>query len=487
MLVPPGVEFLALGFAVMGRGAVPVFVDPGIGRENLMRCITDAAPDALIGTARAQALRLFGKRIFPRLKFHITASEWIYTGGKNLAFLRKFAASPLPEAEAGPEAFIAFTSGATGAPKGVVFTNEMLATQLDIFRRAFGLEEGTRSLPLLPIFSLFDIALGMTSVCAPIDLRAPLSLDPASVVRIIRELEVRASFGSPTLWRKIAEYCLRGGLKLESLRSVLMAGAPVPAETLKQVQSILGSGQAYTPYGATEALPVTAISGAEIVSQTPAAALTGEQGTAVGGAVPGVEIKIIEITDGEIASSDAMHVLPARTIGEVIVRGPNVSNSYVNRLDATRLGKIACAEGGRPWHRMGDLGYVDEQGKLYFCGRKMHRVVHLGRSYYTVPIERLFNGCPAVHRSALVALAPEGRPAVVVEPDPARWPSSPKEEERFRAELRAIAEASPLTRGIADFFFHRSFPVDARHNAKIYRERLGVWASEQMRAQARAA
>lgn len=474
MLVPPGIEFLALSYAVMGRGATPIFIDPGIGKENLFKCISDAAPDVFIGSPKAQLLRLKGKKLFPNLRFHVTATYIPFTG-PNLSLLDTFSAKELPHAGSPGPGMIAFTSGATGVPKGVVFTNEMLREQLRIFREVFGIEEGLKDLPLLPIFSLFTIALGVCSVFPQIDSSRPLSLEPARVVKIIQDLGIHYSFGSPTLWDKISEYCVRHGEQFTSVKKVLMAGAPVPSSTLSRVQSILPHGEACTPYGATEALPVTMISAREILAASPVSAIGGEVGTLVGKTVSGVNLRIIPLDTPEGAPFASLKSLPPREIGEIIVQGKNISEHYLNRPEAVKSSKLY--DGSIVWHRIGDVGYLDESGNLYFCGRKAHVVRAPERSYFSDPVELVFNAHEQVKRAALVCLSPGGRPAVVVEPYPQFWPTTEAARTRFREELLSLAVAHPVTKAIEQFFFHPSFPVDPRHNAKIFRDRLGEWAS----------
>ena len=477
MLVPPGIDFLALSYAVMARGAVPVYLDPGMGFNNICRCIEEVSPQVFIGSHKAQLLRLLRKELFRRVKFSLTASRWSFVRGRDLSFLKGFAASALPAAPVSDIALIAYTSGATGAPKGVVYTPKMIEAQLKIFTKGFGLKAGAKDMPLLPVFSLFNLAAGIGSVFAPINPAAPLELEPRKIIRIIKELDVQHSFGSPTLWNKIAEYCVRSRQTLPSLEKVLMAGAPVSREVLQRVREALPRGEAFTPYGATEALPVTLTSSKEILGCEPVAAVSGEQGAFMGQRVPGVALMIVRPYEGEIESIMEAKALPPREIGEIIVQGENVSPRYLHRDDATRLAKIK--DGESYWHRMGDVGYLDESGNLYFCGRILHRVCRQERVYYSIPVERIFNAHPKVRRSALVALRPGGEPAIVVEPLPQYWPAARADRDALVSELRVLAARSPLTAEITRFFFHRSFPVDARHNAKIFRDKLGEWASEQ--------
>lgn len=478
MLVPPGVDFLALSYAVMARGAIPVFVDPGMGKENLFRCIQDSEPNFFIGSPKAHLLRYLKPSLFKHLRASVCVSDWLGLGTVTTGTLKKYSAQPLPPVSAPEVALIAFTSGGTGVPKGVLFTQTMVREQLRIFKDVFGLQAPAKDVPLLPIFSLFGLACGVCTVFPPIDTARPLAVNPERIVRIIQDLGVSTSFGSPTLWLKIAEYCVRTRTTLSSLQRVFMAGASVPKQTLQRVADVMPQGEVFTPYGATEALPVTLVSGKELCSLKFESARTGEQGTFVGAPVAGVKLKVIEAIDAGIQDLAQVRELPAYEIGEVIVSGGNVSRSYLNRPEANASAKIQ--DGTSHWHRLGDVGYLDAQGRLYFCGRKTHVVRMPERNYCSDPVELLFNEHAKVKRSALVAYSKNGavEPAVVIEPLPQFWPESNESKEILRRELQAVAKASPLTQSIEKIFFHPSFPVDARHNAKIFRDKLGELVSQ---------
>jgi acyl-CoA synthetase (AMP-forming)/AMP-acid ligase II len=157
-----------------------------------------------------------------------------------------------------------------------------------------------------------------------------------------------------------------------------------------------------------------------------------------------------------------------------------VTRSYFNRPEATALAKIPDPAAGSFYHRMGDLGYLDRQGRIWFCGRKSHRVVTGRESLYTIPCEAVFNTHPAVFRSALVGVrrTTETEPVLCVELEPASRSMAP---DQLRTELQALAVKHAHTRDIKTFLIHPAFPVDIRHNAKIFREKLAVWATKQTR------
>ena len=473
MLVTPGADFLALSYAVMGRGAVPVFIDPGMGVDAVVACMREAEPSGFIGVPRAHLLRLKAGELFRSLRFSVVAGRFPPCGAMRLCDLRRPSAAPptpVPRGDADP-ALVAFTSGATGRPKGVVFTNRMLSEQLAVFRGQFGFRGGDQDLPLLPVFSLFTAALGVGSIFPPLDPSRPLSLVPSQIIRVMRDLGNQTSFGSPALWSKIGEYCRQTGATLPQLRRVFMAGAPVSQTTIDLVKAACPQAESFTPYGATEALPVTIASADDLWQDRPVLAVTGEQGTPVGRAIDGVALRVVQPLTGQPVMP--LVDCPERVIGEIVVSGDTVSREYLRRPEATATSKIH--DGDRVWHRMGDMGYLDAAGHLYFCGRKAHVVSTPDRTFHSVPVENVFNRHPQVRRSALIEVA--GGPALAIEP--ASWPLKPQARQTLAAELRAVGEGDPVTAAIRRFYFHQSFPVDARHNAKIFRDRLGTWAATQ--------
>jgi olefin beta-lactone synthetase len=473
MLVTPGADFLALSYAVMGRGAVPVFIDPGMGVDAVVACMREAQPTGFIGVPKAHLLRLKAAELFRSLRFCVVAGRVPLFGATRLRDLLKPAGgppAPIPR-QADDPALVAFTSGGTGRPKGVIFTNRMLTEQLAVFRGQFGFRGGEQDLPLLPVFSLFTAALGVGSIFPPLDPSRPLSLVPKQIIRVMRDLGNQTSFGSPTLWTKLAEYCRQTGESLPQLRRVFMAGAPVSQATLDLVKAACPQAESFTPYGATEALPVTVAAAAELRQHPPVLAVSGEQGTPVGRAIDGVTLRVVRPAV-EPANSPLIDCR-AREIGEIVVSGDTVSREYLSRPEATAASKVS--EGGRVWHRMGDMGYLDGDGQLYFCGRRVHMVATADRVFHSVPVENVFNRHPQVSRTALVGV--DGEPALVVEPRSRSL--TPDARRRLAAELRAIGAADPVTAPIRRFYFHHSFPVDARHNAKIFRDRLATWAATQ--------
>ena len=379
--------------------------------------------------------------------------------------------------EANDPAAIIFTSGSTGPPKGVLYEHGMFDAQVDALRDFYQIQPGEVDLPGFPLFALFNAAMRVTTVIPDMDPTRPADVDPRLLIEAIRDQGVTQAFGSPALWNRVGRYCEEHEITLPSLRRALSAGAPVPNHVLQRIGKVLSREGAdiHTPFGATESLPVCSISGGEVLEQTAAKTQVGA-GTCVGTPFFTVSVKIIEISAAAVSSLETVVEMPTGEIGEIIVSSPSTTREYFRRPEATAMAKIP--DGDRFWHRMGDVGYFDEQERLWFCGRKAHIVETEQGAMFTIRCEAIINNHPHVYRSALVGVGdkPSQRPVIVVEPEPDQFPESAAERDRFTAELKELAAANPLTEQIDTILFHKSLPVDIRHNVKIFREKLAVWA-----------
>ena len=256
----------------------------------------------------------------------------------------------------------------------------------------------------------------------------------------------------------------------------------MPAEVIEAtLDCVAPDAELHTPYGATECLPVATIEAREILDETSEATDRGG-GICVGRPFRSIEWRVIRITDKPIPTIDDAEEMPGGEIGELVVRGPQASPTYVTRTECNAAAKLRCDDG--VWHRMGDVGYLDTSGRFWYCGRKSHRVETASGTLFAECVEAIFNTHEDVERTAIVGVGPRGgqTPVLIVEPSRAirlrhgsDW--SPGEYQALLHELRAIGLLHPNTRQIAHFLLHKNLPVDVRHNAKIFREELVRWAA----------
>lgn len=479
VMVRPTPEFFLLMFALFKAGAVPVLVDPGIDKRALKQCLDEARPEAFVGIP----LALLAKALLGwagSAKLRVTTGRWPLLADATLARIEADGAGAGPQLAAtdGEDvAAILFTSGSTGVPKGVVYRHRHFVAQIAMLGEAFGIAPGGIDFPTFPPFALFDPALGLTSIIPDMDPTRPAQADPRKLHAAIARFGVTQLFGSPALMGVLAAH----GEKLPSVKRVTSAGAPVPSAVVRRMLELLpADAQLWTPYGATECLPVAVIEGRELLTlrgRTEAGA-----GTCVGRPVAGNTVRIIRIDDGAISDwSDALQVTPGQ-VGEITVAGPSATDAYFNRDAQAALAKIreTLPDGShRIIHRMGDLGWFDAEGRLWFCGRKSQRVVvDATTTLCTEQVEPVFNAHPQLLRSALVGVGPHGAqtPVLVFELQPGVRADAAE----VADELRHIAQGFVHTARIERFLHHpKPFPVDIRHNAKIGREKLAAWAAAQ--------
>lgn len=478
LMVKPSLEFFVLVYALFKAGAVPVVVDPGMGIDRMMRCLAETKPRAFIGIPLAHVLRILFPRRFSTVYSSITVGRRWFWGGKTYAGLcrRPWSAYELAKTHVDDTAAILFTTGSTGPAKGVIYTHSTFDAQIKSIRTLFQIDENEIDLPTFPLFSLFDPALGMTAVIPDMNPTRPADVNPERIIEAIENQGVTNMFASPALLNRVGTYGEENGLRIPTLKRVVSAGAPVSADNINRFSGLLNDDtQIFTPYGATEAMPVTCIASKEILSET--ASLTEKGfGICIGRPVEGMKVKIIKISDDPIEKWSEALTVPDDDIGEIVVRGDVVTCQYYKNPGADALGKIP--QGDKVWHRMGDLGWKDKTGRIWFCGRKNHRVETEWGPLYTIPCEAIFNRHPSVARSALVGVGPDRRkiPVICIELAETNTLSHTEIEK----ELLETARHHILVKDIQTVLFHKKFPVDIRHNSKIFREKLALWASRKV-------
>ena len=499
LLVPPGVPFVKLVFGLLRCGATTVLIDPGMGRRHLVDCLAAMKPRGFVAVSPAQAMRRLLRHRFPQARHNVTVGRRWFWGGPTLRQLIARGAHskiPLPATQADDPAAIIYTSGSTGPPKGVLYTHRMFDTQASQIRQQYSIEPGGMDLACFALFGLFNSVMGVTTVFPDMDFSHPATADPRKLLAAAQRWKITQAFASPAVWDNLSRYCEQHGQQIPSLRKVLSCGAPVPADVLRRTLACVHpEAEMHTPYGATECLPVATIGASEVLAET--ATQTGQgEGVCVGHKFPCGDWSVIRITDAPILTLDQAEVLAPGQVGELIVRGPQVSPDYIetepNAMRPNAMAKIRA--GQETWHRMGDVGYLDNRQRFWYCGRKAHRVEMAASTLFSVCCEAIFNQHRQVRRSALVGIGcPGGQTPVLVVETESAWQAShraagkrsrpnPQAWQRLLGELRELGRKHQPTRAIRRFLWHPSLPVDVRHNAKIHREKLAEWAAEELKA-----
>lgn len=477
VFVRPGIEFPVITFALFRMGVIPVFIDPGMGKKNLFRAIENLAPEAIIAVPEVHFLRLLYPKIFRSIKYFVTTGPLTWSKMQSTKNWQKKNKDFLDKENINPDdcAAILFTSGGTGIPKGVVYTHKIFNTQTDMLKELFSLNENEVDIPGFPLFAFFTMAMGMTSCIPDMNPSKPAKASAEKLVKNITEHNGTFVAGSPAIWERVANYCVKNNITLPSVKYLVMFGAPVSPEIHRKFQKVLPNGTTYTPYGATECLPVANVEGHFLLKNTVSSTENGK-GTCVGKVAPGIELKIIGITDEPIADLSSIDELPAHEIGEILVTGDVVTKEYYNMPEKTAEAKIY--DGEKVWHRMGDIGYLDDEGLLWFCGRKNYRVETQTGLKSSIQCEAIFNKHLEVKRCALIGLGtgPIKELGLVVERKDQKILKG-KKLDQFTRELTELADKYSHTKEIKTFFQSRSFPVDVRHNIKIDRTKLAEMAN----------
>jgi acyl-CoA synthetase (AMP-forming)/AMP-acid ligase II len=469
LMTPPSTDFFALTFAMVKLGLVPVILDPAIGLRVVGECLEESKPDIYIGNGLTHALRIlfgWGKR---SIKHNLSIQS---VKSKKLEGVSQTTNHSSLITDSSPAAII-YTSGSTGIPKGAVYTHANFAAQLDILKETFDLSPDEIDLPAFPLYALIDALIGVTSIIPDITFPVPGKTDPEKVIAAIEQFKVTNMFASPVVLEILTKHTasrdtLRA--KLKSLKRIITAGAPATIQLQEKFRELLDDKtDLFGIYGATEVLPIAKVESHEIFELKDKSAKGA--GVCLGKPVSGAKVRIIEISESAIPEWQDQLEAPPNVVGEITVQGAAVTESYIAREEANQLSKIY--EDGKVIHRMGDVGCFDEQGRLWYCGRKSHRVITNDDVLFTEQIEGIFNVHPLVRRTALVG----------VNKEPVLWIELAQNADKKKIinELKDLAKDHPQASKIRTFLFMKKFPTDVRHNSKIIREQLTSIAEKRIR------
>jgi acyl-coenzyme A synthetase/AMP-(fatty) acid ligase/pimeloyl-ACP methyl ester carboxylesterase len=468
VLVPPGIDLAVCIYACWRMGAVVVVVDAGLGVRGMTRALKSADAAYLIGIPRAmaaaRALRWPGVRV-STTALHPAGARLLDVRASLDDLRRRGEGKPAPPAPTSlDEAAIGFTSGATGPAKGVSYHHHQLEAQRDALIDLYAIGAGDRLVAAFGPFALFGPAMGISSVVPDMEVTSPGTLTAPALAEAVRAVQATLVFASPAALSNVAKTAGAmspdQGAALEGVRLLMSAGAPVLAAVLRAVGELMPNAEAHTPYGMTEVLPVADISLAQI-EEVPQG-----NGVCVGMPVPGVEVAISALDPSGKATGPLTD--EEGVVGEVCIRAAHMRDGY-DKLWMTQ--HAASQPAG--WHRSGDVGHLDDAGRLWIEGRMGHIVTAPSGPVTPVGIEHAVSALPEVAHAAVVGVGPPGTQAlvvVVVPVDPGRSPDLADEDlaDKVRARVGAPDVAAVMTAP--------SLPVDKRHNSKIDRSRIARWA-----------
>ena len=523
LLVPPGPTLTAVVYACLRLGAVVVVADAGLGIRGLTRAVRGSWPDAVIGgrpgLAAARALGWPGMRISAETLPRVAARALgVAHSLREVAALG--AASPDAQlAEPGPDdqAAILFTSGSTGPAKGVVYTHGQLSALRDVLGAHLGITPDIGLVTGFAPFALLGPALGTRSVTPDMDVSAPRTLTATAVAAAVRASDAGIVFLSPAAILNVVETADAlthdDRAALGRVRTFLSTGAPIGLPMLRAISELMPNATPHTPYGMTECLLVTDVTLAGVLD----AAEASDAGVCVGSPI-GDNRVLVSALDADGRATGEPSAAPG-VLGELLISAPHLKRRY-DRLWLTdreaergtpsslaeeraaqphasrslaapqvalrhgeRLRRAPAQEPERApqahasrdqarWHRTGDIGHLDAQGRVWVEGRIQHVIVTADGPLAPVGPEQDLESVAGVRRAAVVGVGPHGlRQAVAVLETAATRPGladptlTAAARERSRVPLAAVLVVPRL-------------PTDIRHNSKIDRSRLSTWAEQ---------
>ncbi|HAD20743.1 MAG TPA: peptide synthase [Opitutae bacterium] len=472
LMVNPGYDLIVYCFALLYIGSIPIIIDPGMGLFSLLKCVRRSKPKVLLTIPLIGFISWFFRKTFSTVKIKLPLAKNFISKIKNIPLVENLKNE---EADDSDLAAIVFTSGSTGSPKGVRYLHKNFNAQIQVLKDIFGITEGEIDLVTLPVFSLFNPALGVTSVIPEMNPRKPAKAEACNLLEAIKKYKTTSAFCSPIIGSKIMDFCEKHREKLPNMNRIMLAGAPSSPYLISSLSTYLPNGRVIVPYGATEALPVS-YSDHVTIKQLSKSTLEGE-GSNLGKAVQGISILLFPIRNSPLPNESDETIKPLKEkfiTGEICVSGETVTDGYDHMPGATRDARFTF--NGKEYHRMGDLGYWDKDKNLRFMGRKAECVLTESGPLETERCEPIFNEIKGVKRCALIGIGHDKlkEPSLVVEID--KKVRITKEE--VKEEILNLLTNDYSRFGITKVYFEKKLPVDARHNAKIHRLSLSKkWTS----------
>lgn len=462
IFVPLSLELYLAMFAVQRLGAVAVFLDSWARKDHLGVCAKVVEPKAMISFEKAFELCAAVPELANiQIKVAVGAYEKKYSSGLE-SLLKNNKLADIEPVDASDTALITFTTGSSGVPKGANRTHRFLAAQHRALDKEIPYKEDDRDLPVFPIFSLNNLAGGVTTILPAIDLAVPSDNDAAIIVKQIFSAEITCCTVSPSIFVNIAQYCRKNKITLSNLRRVVTGGAVVSKYNVKDFKIIAPAAEILVLYGSTEVEPIAHIEANEILRDE-----SGQQGVNVGWISEGLEYKFIKIWRKDIklgAMGWQEWELEKGKAGELVVSGAHVCESYYNNPEAFNSTKIKDI-GGKIWHRTGDVGFLDVRGRLWLVGRVHNTIVRLNGYIFPVHAEILLKKLDFVRQAAFLGI----EDALLGEKTCAVFSLeegfNPGNIEQYAADIKGLFGENKIP--VDEVRFVKDIPMDPRHHSKV--------------------
>lgn len=462
IFVPLSLELYLTMFAVQRLGAIAVFLDSWARKDHLGVCAQVVQPKAMISFEKAfQLCAAVPELANIQVKIVLGPHEKNYNSDLE-SLLKSTSLADVEPVESNDTALITFTTGSSGIPKGADRTHRFLAAQHRALDKVIPYREDDRDLTVFPIFSLNNLAGGVTTILPAIDLAAPSDKDAAIIVNQIFSANVTCCTVSPSIFVNIAQYCRKNQITLKTLRRVVTGGAPVSKDNVKDFKAIAPAAEILVLYGSTEVEPIAHIEANEMLSDE-----SKREGVNVGKISSDLDYKFIKITRENIELSELgwkEWEVEKGKVGELIVSGPHVCENYYNNVDAFKKTKIQ-EKSGKIWHRTGDVGVLDNEKRLWLVGRVHNTIVRANEYLFSVQAEILLKRLPFVRQAAFLGIkdAKLGEKACVA--------VSLKEGVSYDNQSQYINEITNLFKQnnipVDEVKIVEEIPMDPRHHSKV--------------------
>ncbi|MGO3147743.1 MAG: alpha/beta fold hydrolase, partial [Leucobacter sp.] len=488
LLVTPGNDLTAVLYGVLKAGGVAVVADSGLGVAGMTRAIKASDPQWIIGLkpglTLARAAGWPGRRISIK---RLSAPERVALGVETsvTALARTASSEPIRYPGHNDDAVILFTSGSTGPAKGVRYTHARLGALARTLREQFEVRADTGWAAGFAPFALLGPGLGISSVTPDMSVTKPRTLTAAALADAILAGTCTMVFASPAAYTNVqataVDLSSEQRAAFARIELVLSAGAPVPLSLLDELSELFPNAEIRSPYGMTEGLMLTDINRDGVAA---AEAQSRDHGVCVGKPVPRVRIALAPLDDTGRSSDELLTDAAAvDVLGEFVVSAPHLKAGYDRLWDTDASSKRDSLD-SQIWHRTGDIGHIDPEGRVWIEGRVQHVLTTPTGPLGPGGLEAVVNHVPGVYRSAVVGVGPQGIQSVVVVIEPeVRAGMKPGLAPMQLADAIRAAIAEHYPHDIPAVLVSGIFPTDIRHNSKIDRTRLAVWADGVLRGE----